>query len=122
MSKSLTTDQILNNPDIPVKPDMNTHQKVAVIIKDNGKILVLHDKPFREILGWVEYDADTNELFLMTRNGNIHRSGLEIQDSAVNQVKNADQSAIVWVKDNKIKDMYVLPVTIRETNLIGKSV
>lgn len=122
MNKNLTTDQILNNPDIPVKPDMNSHQKVAVIVKDNGKILVLHDKPFRELLGWVEYDADTNELFLMTRNGNIHRSGLEIQESAIDKVKSSDQAAIIWVKDNEIKDMYILPVTIRETNLIGKTV
>lgn len=123
MSKNLTTDQILNNPDIPVKPDMNTHQKVAIIVTDNGKLLVLHDKPFREILGWVEYDADTNEIMLMTRNGNIHKTGLKVQDSAIDKVKNIDQATIMWVEDNKtIKDMYILPVTVRETDLIGGKV
>ena len=102
----------------PLKPDMNTQQKVAVIVTDGGGLMIVHDKPFEELLGWVEYDVESNTVFLMSRDGNIYSTGLEVQESAIDKVKMADKAMVVLVQNGLMQDIYKLPVTVREADLI----
>lgn len=106
------------NPDSPLKPDMNTKQKVAVIVTDAGGIMIIHEQPFEEILGWVEYDVDNNKIILMSREGNMYGTGLEVQESAIDKVKMSKKALVVLVQNGLMQDIYKLPVTVTEPNLM----
>ena len=106
------------NSGSPLKPDMNTKQKVAVIVTDAGGLMIVHDQPFEEILGWVEYDVDNNKIILMSRDGNMYGTGLDVQESLIDQVKMCDKALVVLVQKGLMQDIYKLPVTVTDADLM----
>ena len=110
---------LLENLEFPVKPNMVDYQNVTMVLGEKDQIFIIHDQPFREKLGWAEYDKDKNNLVLMTRKGNMHDCGLHPKEEHIEQIKKADQVLVVWLKDRKIADIYFLPLTVNDTGLIS---
>ena len=109
----------LRDENNPIKPPMDKYQRVALTFREDGQLIIIHTRPFREILAWVEFDVDTRRIALLSRRGSIFDTGFEIAPSKAEQIKNAKQASVLWFADKKIKDIYTLPVTVRDTDLIG---
>ena len=113
---------ILKDHSKPLKPAMDEYQKVAIMMKDNGVLMIAHTKPFYEIMAWAEFDVDTKRIVLMSRRGSMFDTGIEIQDHMIDQIKRARKVSLVWIVNKDIKDVYSLPIAVRDTRLTGSSV
>ena len=111
--------EIIRNTEKAVKPKMKDYQRVSVIVKDDGHVIVLHTHPFTERMAWVEYDTDKHNLTLISRNGNLYDTGLTVQEHLRPLVMQSKQASLVWMEDDKISDIYSLPLTSRDINTLA---
>lgn len=100
--------------DIPVWPgSVAARMKVDVAVSPDGKVLVLHDQPFPSYLEWVEFDAETGEMTFVTSEGKIQGLGLTIFAPMNKHVAKAHDVCTICVRNNEIRDMGLVPMTVR---------
>lgn len=101
-----------------VRAPMNTQQEVAVAFNEDGHLLICHSEPFDEPPGWVECDAEQHKIFVMTQAGSLHDTGLVLHSDLFDDAKQAHDASLIWVVDEKINDIFRLPVIYRDTKLV----
>jgi hypothetical protein len=95
-----------------ILPPLASEMKVDLITNPDGKVMVLHDKPFREVLSWVEYDEELNEITLIMYQGVMQRLGLEIPEVMVSALLKAEEIYLAQVNSGQIMDIYKLKFMI----------
>src|SRR5258708_5094680 len=92
-------------------PDM----KVDFLFNPERGVWLLHDKPL-PILKWVEYDAETETLTLVTNRGRIADLGLKIPADRSFYLERAMEVTALLMKDGFVTDFAIVPmVTSRMT-------
>lgn len=109
--------QIATLPDgshSPVWPgSAASKMKIDVTVNAEGHVMVLHEKPFPDYLEWVEFDALTGEMTFITAEGKLQELGLVIHAPMSKFVARAHEVSTICIRDNEIRDMGVLPLTVR---------
>lgn len=105
----------------PVKEPMNAVQDVAAVVTEKNHLMIYHSDPFTEPPGWVEYDEDLHKLYIMSRIGGLYDTGLDVQPDLVKRLyEGGDKASILWVVDEKINDIYTVPLVVRYTGYINR--
>lgn len=111
-------DKPVENPlpgDLPVHKPLASTMNVDLMVNEDSKLWVIHDKPFPDILIWAEYDADMASLSLIAKDGKIIDLGMKIHQPLRKYMLSARQLFTMRMQDGKIDDCYVLPLIVRET-------
>lgn len=90
---------------------------IEVAVKDNGKVLVFYDKPFREEISWFEYDTSTSRLDFIVGEGEIRDAGVNLVPEITKHMQNAHQILTILMDDSTgepIEGEYV-PLIIHTT-------
>ena len=101
--------------DLPVLRPLSSHMGVSLMLNPEGKVWLVHDKPFTDVLMWAEYDIDAASLTLVMKDGRIQELGLKIQPPVRKFLREARQIFTMYMKDEKLQDTYILPLLVRET-------
>lgn len=101
--------------EIPVFRPLATTMNVDLVMNPDSKVWILHDKPFPDILMWVEYDIDAATLTLVYRNGKVQELGIKIHAPMRKYLRSARQLFTMRLEGEQIVDTYVRPLLVRET-------
>ena len=94
-----------------------TMMTVDLMVNERGNIWVLHDKPLPMILNWAEYDADLATLTFVAQDGEALELGMTIHKPLQKPMSLAREIYVVLMSGEEIKDMYILPLTVRNITL-----
>lgn len=98
----------------PVYPPMTSNMKVDFLYNEEGDAWLLHDKPLPDILKWIEYDVDMNNVILVTRSGKIQDMGLELPENSSYHLQNVATITVLLMEDGKIADFAIVPLITRD--------
>lgn len=103
--------------DLPLHRPMASTMKVDLFINRNAQVLVAHDRPFPGILQWAEYDVDIGNIIFVTNEGRIQDMGMKIQPTMRKYLRMAQKIDTVLVQDGQIRDVWNVPLVVRETGI-----
>lgn len=103
----------LESVDSPVFPSMSSTMKVDFLYNQDGKAWLLHDRPLPDILKWVEYDSDTENVTLVTRSGKIQDLGLKVPAGQAMYIERAMEITVLLMNGGKIADFAIVPMITR---------
>jgi len=116
-AKRQAAEAALTDDNVPVYPDLADQIKVDLVLNEKGRIWVLHDRPFPDVLEWIEFDADTNDLTFVTAKGKIQNLGIVIPRSFRKYIKRANFLNTMQINGDKIEDAGIIPLVSRDTGL-----
>lgn len=117
MTRKKETAVELQDTESPVFPTMNSTMKIDFLYNEEGKAWLLHDRPLPDILKWVEYDADTENVILVTRSGKIQDLGLKVPAGQALYIERAMEITVLLMKAGKVEDFAIVPMITRNTTL-----
>ena len=89
---------------------------MEVAIKEDGKIVLFHNKVFKNELSWLEFDLGTNELDFILDDGDIRDIGLPLKQDVAKHMQNSHQILMVLLDDKtgEAKEGNYIPLIIRK--------
>lgn len=103
----------VDGADIPVwSKSINDQMKVDVAVSADGKVVVLHDRPFPDYLEWVEFDARSGEMTFVTAGGKLQDLGLMIYAPMNKYVSRAMDVCVICIRNHEVRDMGLLPLVV----------
>lgn len=80
--------------------DMNgADVKTALVLNDRAEVIILHDKPFKKNLSWLEYDIDGHRLDLVMNDGDIRNFGIPVNPQFSEYLRNSFQVLMARIDD-----------------------
>lgn len=105
------------DPGQTVLAPLRRRMEVDLVISDDERVWLLHDKPLDGPLRWVEYDADDHTLSLVYRNGSVAPLGTRIAKNVRRKMNKGTKIYVVCLMDETIVDFYDLSLVVRQTGL-----
>lgn len=99
---------------IPVNPILTDQMKVDVMVNKEGHIWVCHDRPFKEYVDWIEFDADAGRLIFVTQGGRLNDFGIQIKPLMAKYIKKADTADLLLMKNKKVHDFSRVALVTRQ--------
>jgi hypothetical protein len=100
--------------DSPILPPAASKMKIDVAVNKDSRVWVIHDKPFPAYLEWVEFDVETGTMTFVTKGGRLQELGLKIHHPMDDYVAQANQVCVVWLEEGQIRDIGLVPMTVRD--------
>ncbi|MCB9982399.1 MAG: hypothetical protein H6861_01820 [Rhodospirillales bacterium] len=90
---------------------------VEVAIKDDGRVVLFHDKPFKKPISWFEFDLNTNKFDFIMENGELRDFGLPLRQSVAKHMQNSHQILTVLLDDEsgEGKEGHYIPLIIHSS-------
>jgi hypothetical protein len=88
---------------------------VDLSLTKDGRGWILHDKPLPAVPEWIDYDADMANLTLVLEDGSTIDFGMPIQAKMRPLLRQAQSLYVVQFTDKEVRDMSLVPVTVRES-------
>ena len=87
---------------------------VEVGVKQDGKVAVFHNKPFKNELSWIEYDIGKNAIEFVMDNGEVRNIGVPVNKEIAKNMHNTHQVLMVLLDDEsgQAKEGYYIPLII----------
>lgn len=95
-----------------VLPPLSKLMKVDFLFNADGVWLV-HDKPFSELIDWMEYDAELEAVTLVTVNGQCHDLGLTVPYDIGRHLETASEVNIMYMQNGQLADLALVPIVTR---------
>lgn len=98
--------------------DENNHLEIEVAIKEDGRVAVFHNRPFKEDIAWFEFDLGTNKLDFVLNDGDIRDVGVPLHDSVAKHMQNSHQILMVLMDNDtgEAKEGNYIPLIIHSKN------
>lgn len=80
-----------NLTDFVIGADDDNPLHIEVAIKEDGKVVVFHDKPFKMEISWFEFDLNSNNLDFVLDDGEIRDIGLPLTQDVAKHMQNSHQ-------------------------------
>lgn len=104
-------------PDSPMGLPLAQRMDIALMVNENQKVWIAHDKPFGDVMMWAEYDADAATLVLMSQSGRLYDLGMPIHKPFRKHLLKAREVHTVYMKNRQVVDVGILPLMVRETGI-----
>jgi hypothetical protein len=89
-----------NLTDFVYGADADNPLHIEVAIKEDGKVVVFHDKPFKKDISWFEFDLDTNKFDFIMDEGDLRDFGMPLDKSVAVHMQNSHQILMVLLDDD----------------------
>lgn len=99
--------------DTPTLKTLTDEMHLDLIIKPDGELWLFHNQEIKDELEWAEYDAESLTLNLITLDGGIISSGLEIPPLIDTYLRNSKTLNLGYVHDGKIVGQIAVTIIIR---------
>lgn len=109
--------QIYNNiVDFVYDPEGTGNLIIEVVVREDGKVAVFHDKPFKRELSWIEYDMKAGQLQFIMENGELRVMGLNIRPELKKNMQNTHQILMVLMdtESGQAKEGAYVPLIIHQ--------
>jgi len=90
---------------------------VEVVIEDNGRVILFHDKVFKHGVAWFEYNLQTSRLIFIMEEGQQADFGIPLSPSVAKYMHNAQQVLLVYLNDetgDAVEGAYI-PLILHES-------
>lgn len=92
--------QVGNLTDFVIGATIDNPLDVEIAVNDQGRIVIFHDKPFREEIAWFEYDVTQSRLeFIIGEEGEIRDIGMRLAPQISKHMHNTHQILTVLMND-----------------------
>jgi len=91
-------------------PLPESDMRVDILYNREGGVWVLHDQPMPDALKWVEYDAASETVTLVTQGGRIADPGLKIPSEKSFYLERAMEVTALLMKDGFVTDFAIVPM------------
>jgi len=90
---------------------------LEVAIKEDGRVVLFHNKLFKNELSWLEFDLSTNELDFVLDDGEIRDLGLPLKQEVAKHMQNSHQILMVLLDDKtgEAKEGNYIPLIIHQS-------
>ena len=88
----------------PLHSDINAEMRVDFAVDEVGKILIFHDRPFKESIGWIEYSRAEQKIYFVTDDGNMRGLGVRVPDLIGDRVIQSDHATLIYVESGVPKE------------------
>ncbi len=90
---------------------------IEVAINEDGRVVLFHDKVFKNDLSWLEFDLDTNELDFILDDGLVRNFGMPLDQSVAKHMQNTHQVLAVLLdeKTGDAKEGHYVPLIIHRS-------
>lgn len=90
---------------------------IEVAVNEVGKVVVFHDKPFREDIAWFEYDIGASKLDFVLDDGELRDIGMPLAPQISKYMHNTHQILMILLDDDtgEAKEGNYIPLIIHQT-------
>lgn len=115
-----TTPQIYDRPlvgnltDFVVRPAEKANFEIEVAVKDDGRVAIFHNMPFKKELSWLEFDLGSRELNFVLNNGDIRSADVPLAPTLSKNMQNSHQVLMILLDNNsgEAKQGFYIPLII----------
>lgn len=96
--------------------DENNHLDIEVAVNEKGKVVVFHNRPFKNDIAWFEFDLGTNKLDFILDDGDVRDAGLPLSKDVAKYMQNSHQILMVLLDNDtgEAKEGSYIPLIIRK--------
>lgn len=84
-------------------PKLSKNMRCGIFVNDNGKIVIIHDKPLEKELSWIEYDDALTQTHLVYEDGSVQELGVKIPESMIKKMRNGQEVILIYLVKGKTK-------------------
>ncbi len=90
---------------------------IEVAINEDGRVILFHDKVFKNELSWLEFDLGTSELDFILDGGHMRNFGMPLDRSVSKHMQNTHQVLTVLLdeKTGDAKEGHYIPLIIHQS-------
>ncbi len=90
---------------------------IEVAIKEDGRVVVSHDKPFKNDISWFEFDLGTNKFDFVMDEGELRDFGMPLDQSVAKHMQNSHQVMMILLDDDtgEAKEGNYIPLILHRT-------
>ncbi len=96
---SLDRPPVGNLTDFVTGVDENNHLDIEVAVNEKGKVVLFHNRTFKNEITWFEFDLETNKLDFVLDSGDIRNAGLPLGKDVAKYMQNSQQILMVLLDD-----------------------
>ncbi len=98
--------------------DENNHLEIEVAIKEDGRVAVFHNRPFKEDVAWFEFDLGTNKLDFVLNDGDIRDIGVPLHNAVAKHMQNSHQILMILMDNDtgEAKEGNYVPLIIHSNH------
>ena len=97
--------------------DEDGHLDIEVAVNETGKVVIFHNRVFKNDISWFEFDLDTNRLDFVLDDGDIRDAGLPLNKDVAKHMQNSHQILMVLLDDDtgEAKEGNYVPLIIHKS-------
>ncbi|MFK7840075.1 MAG: hypothetical protein AB8B83_07055 [Bdellovibrionales bacterium] len=80
--------------------DEDNHLDIEVAVNSTGKVVLFHNRSFKNEISWFEFDLGTNKLDFVLDDGEIRDAGIPLSQNVAKYMQNSHQILMVLL-DNE---------------------
>lgn len=95
----------------------DSHLRMDVVVRDDGKCAIFYNKPFKNDLSWLEFNMDTDRLDFIIDSGEARNFGLPIKKEIGRNIQNTHQMLMILVDDEtgEAKEGMYVPIMVHRS-------
>ena len=88
---------------------------IEVAIKEDGKVVLFHNRAPKAPVSWFEFELGTGKLDFVLDDGAVRDIGLPLRQAVTKHMQNAHQILMVWMDDKtgEVKEGHYVPLVVR---------
>ena len=89
---------------------------IEVAVDEKGKVVVFHDKPFRNDVSWFEYDVEKAKLSFVLDDGEVRDVGMQLVPEISKHMHNTHQILMILLDDDtgEAKEGNYIPLILHQ--------
>lgn len=97
--------------------DENNHLDIEVAVDEKGKVVLFHNREFKEEISWFEFDLETAKLNFILNNGEIRDAEFYVTKKMSKYMQNSHQILMVLLDDDtgEAKEGQYVPLIIHRS-------
>lgn len=113
----MTNDDPMDTPaPKPRKKPLMKPPRLDLVVNEDNKVSIFHNRPFAKKLGWLEYMLKVGKLTFVFEDGEMQDLGLQVPANMDKLMHNAQQVLVVEMEDDTgepVKGMFY-PIILQE--------
>jgi hypothetical protein len=74
--------------------------KVELVVNERAEAVIFHNKPFKKVLSWLEFDLGKSRLDFIMNDGDIRNFGIPVHPDLAKYMQNAFQVLMVLMDED----------------------
>ena len=116
-TENLETPDVGTLVDFVYGVDEKNHLDIEVAVNEVGKVVLFHNRVFKNDISWFEFDLNTNKLDFVLDDGDIRNTGLPLGKDVAKYMQNSHQILMVLLDNDtgEAKEGNYVPLIIHKS-------